>query len=160
MSCSILAMAMSVALEATYPTTETWLTTLGTARTVLETERAQTSWMATAMTTMTRWSLDAEFVEEAVDADIAEADAKDEEAVDMDEAGDMGEEFDLVRVVQKMAKWFGKGLIVDAHVVACEDDDKDGGEETDLCTVRAGPVEQPLTWDDEDVAAPERFFCL
>ena len=24
----------------------------------------------------------------------------------------------------------------------------------------AGPVEQPLTWDDEDVAAPERFFCL
>ena len=54
----------------------------------------------------------------------------------MDEAGDMGEEFDLVRVVQKMAKWFGKGLVVDAHVVACEDADKDGGEETDLCTVR------------------------
>ena len=24
----------------------------------------------------------------------------------------------------------------------------------------AGPVEQPLTWDDEDVAAPERFFFL
>ena len=90
------------------------------------------------MTTMTRWSLDAEFVEEAVDANIAEADAEDEdeEAVDMDEAGDMGEEFDLVRVMQKMAKWFGKGLDVDAHVVACEDDDKDGGEETDLCTVR------------------------
>ena len=22
----------------------------------------------------------------------------------------------------------------------------------------AGPVEQPLTWDDEDVAASERFF--
>ena len=138
MSRSILAMAMSVALEATCPTTETWLTTLGTTRTVLETERAQTPWMATAMTTMTRWSLDAEFVEEAVDAYIAEADAEDEdeEAVDMDEAGDMGEEFDLVRVVQKMAKWFGKGLVVDAHVVACEDDDKDGGEETDLCTVR------------------------
>ena len=79
-------------------------------------------------------------MEEAVGADIAEADAEDEdeEAVDMDEAGDMGEEFDLVRVVQEMAKWFaiGKGLVVDAHVVACEDDDKDGGEETDLCTVR------------------------
>ena len=40
------------------------------------------------------------------------------------------------RVVQKMAKLFGKGLVVDTHVVACEDDDKDGGEETDLCTVR------------------------
>ena len=77
-------------------------------------------------------------MEEAVDADIAEADAEDEdeEAVDMDEAGDTGEEFDLLRVMQKMAKWFGKGLDVDAHVVACEDDDKDGGEETDLCTVR------------------------
>ena len=27
---------------------------------------------------------------------------------------------------------------------------------------RAGPVEQPITWDDENVAAPERqdFFCL
>ena len=24
----------------------------------------------------------------------------------------------------------------------------------------AGPVEQPVTWDDEDVAAPERFCCL
>ena len=24
----------------------------------------------------------------------------------------------------------------------------------------ARPVEQPVTWDDEDVAAPERFFCL
>ena len=24
----------------------------------------------------------------------------------------------------------------------------------------AGPVEQALTWDDEDVAAPERFFLL
>ena len=24
----------------------------------------------------------------------------------------------------------------------------------------AGPVEQPLTWDDEDMAATERFFCL
>ena len=68
-------------------------------------------------------------MEEAVDADIAEADAEDEdeEAVDMDEAGDMGEEFDLVRVVQKVAKWLGKGLVVDARVVACEDDDKDGG---------------------------------
>ena len=77
-------------------------------------------------------------MEEAVDADIAEADAEDEdeEAVDMDEAGDMGEEFDLVRVVQKVPKWFGKGLVVDAHVVACEDADKDGGgEERDLCTV-------------------------
>ena len=137
MSRSILAMAMSVALEVTYPTTETWLTTLGTTRTVLETERAQTSWMATAMTTMTRYSLEAEFVEEAVDADIAEADAEDEdeESVDVDEAGDMGEEFDLVRGVQKVAKWLGKGLVVDAHVVACEDDDKDAGEETDLCTV-------------------------
>ena len=29
-----------------------------------------------------------------------------------------------------------KGLVVDAHVVACENDDKDGGEDTDLCTVR------------------------
>ena len=76
-------------------------------------------------------------MEEAVDTDIAEADAEDEdeEAVDMDEAGDMGEEFDLVRVVQKVAKSFGKGLVVDSHVVACEDADKDGGEETDLCTV-------------------------
>ena len=77
-------------------------------------------------------------MEEAVDADIAEADAEDEdeEAVDKDEAGDMGEEFDLVMVMQKMAKWFGKGFDVVAHVVACENDDKDGGEETDLCTVR------------------------
>ena len=73
-----------------------------------------------------------------MDADIAEADAEDEdeEAVDMDGAVVMGEEFDVVRVVPKMAKWFGKGLVVDAHVVECEDDDKDGGEETDLCTVR------------------------
>ena len=31
-----------------------WLTTLGTTKTVLETERAQTSWMETAMTRMTR----------------------------------------------------------------------------------------------------------
>ena len=75
-------------------------------------------------------------MEEAVDADIAEADAEDEdeEAVDMDEAGDMGEEFDLVRVVQKVAKWLGKGFVVDAHVVACEGADN-AGEETDLCTV-------------------------
>ena len=86
--------------------------------------------------------------------------------MDMDEAGDMGEEFDLVRVVQKVAKWLEKGLVVDAHVVACEDADKDAGQETDLCTVtemakvEAGPVERPLIWDDEDVAAPERFFCL
>ena len=71
-------------------------------------------------------------MEEAVDADIAEADAEDED----EEAVDMGEEFDLVRVVQEMAKWFGKGLVVDAHVVACEDADDDGVEETDLCTVR------------------------
>ena len=76
MSRSILAMAMSVALEVTYPTTETWVSTLGTTRTVLETERAQTSLMATVMTATTRWSLDAEFVEEVVDADIAEADAE------------------------------------------------------------------------------------
>ena len=57
------------------------------------------------------------------------------EAVDMDQAGGMGEEFDLVRVVQKLAKCLGKGLVVDAHVVACEHADKDAGEETDLCTV-------------------------
>ena len=76
-------------------------------------------------------------MEEAVDTDIAEADAEDEdeEAVDMDEAGDMREEFDLVRVVQKVAKWLGKGLVVDAHVVACEDADNDAGEKTDLCAV-------------------------
>ena len=76
-------------------------------------------------------------MEGAVDADIAEADAEDEdeEVGDMDEAGDMGEEFDLVRVVQKVAKWLGKGLVVDAHVVACEDADKDADEETDLRTV-------------------------
>ena len=42
----------------------------------------------------------------------------------------MGEEFDLVRVVQKVAKWLGKGLVVDAHVVACEDADKDAGRRT------------------------------
>ena len=77
-------------------------------------------------------------MEGAVDADIGEADAEDEdeEVGDMDEAGDMREEFDdLVRVVQKVAKWLGKGLVVDTHVVACEDRDKDAGEETDLCTV-------------------------
>ena len=34
-----------------------------------------------------------------------------------------------------MAKWLGKGLVIDAHVVACEDTDKDAGEETDMCTV-------------------------
>ena len=72
-----------------------------------------------------------------MDADIAEADAEDEDeaAVEVDEAGDMGGEFHLVRVVEKVAKWLGKGLVVDAHVVACEDADKDAGEETDLCTV-------------------------
>ena len=43
-------MAMSVALEATYPTTDTWVMTLGAKRTVLETERTRTSWMVTAMT--------------------------------------------------------------------------------------------------------------
>ena len=78
-----------------------------------------------------------------MDADIAEADAEgeDEEAVDVDQAGDMGEEFDLVRVVQKVAKWLGKGLVVDAHVVACAD----AGEETDLCTVtEMAKVEQAL----------------
>ena len=77
-------------------------------------------------------------MEEVVDADIAEADAEDEDeaAVEVDEAGNMGEEFDLVRVVEKVAKWLGKGLVVDAHVVACEDADKDAGEDTDLCTVR------------------------
>ena len=136
MSRSILGMAMSVALEAIYPATETWVTTLGTTRMVLETERAQTS---TAMTTTTRWSLDAEFVEEVVDADIAEADAEDEDegeaAVEVDEAGDMGGEFDLVRVVEKVAEWLGKRLVVDGHVLACQDADKGAGEETDLCTV-------------------------
>ena len=78
-------------------------------------------------------------MEEAVDADIAEADAEDEDedeaAVEVDEAGDVGEEFDLVSVVEKVAEWLGKGLDEDAHVVACEDADKDAGEETDLCTV-------------------------
>ena len=113
------------------------MTTLETTGTMLETERGQTPWMATAMTTATRWSLDAEFMEEVVDADIAEADAEDEDeaAVEVDEAGDMGEEFDLVRVVEKVAKWLVKGLVVDAHVVAREDADTDAGEETDLCTV-------------------------
>ena len=78
-----------------------------------------------------------------MDADIAEADAEgeDEEAVDVDQAGDTGEGFDLVRVVQKVTKWLGKGLVVDAHVVACED----AGEETDLCTVtEMAKVEQAL----------------
>ena len=86
---------------------------------------------------MTRWSFDAKFVEEAVDADIAGADAEDEDeaAVEVDEAGDMGEEFDLVNVVEKVARWLGKGLDVDAYVVACGHADKDVGEETDLCTV-------------------------
>ena len=72
-------------------------------------------------------------MEEAVDADIAEADAEDEDeaAMEVDEAGDMGEE----SVVEKVAKWLGKGLDVDAHVVACEDAGKDAGEETDLCRV-------------------------
>ena len=76
-------------------------------------------------------------MEEVVDADIAEADAADEDkaTVEVDEAGDMGEEFDLVRVVERVGKWFGKKLVMDAHVVACEDADKDAGEETDLCTV-------------------------
>ena len=49
--------------------------------------------------------------------------------------GGMKEEFDFVRVVEKEAKWLGKGLVVDAHMVACEDADKDAGEETGLCTV-------------------------
>ena len=53
--------------------------------------------------------------------------------MEVDEAGDVGEEFDLVRVVEKVAEWLGKGLDEDAHVVACED--ADAGEETDLCTV-------------------------
>ena len=72
-----------------------------------------------------------------MDADIAKADAEDEDeaAVGVDEAGDMGEEFVLVSVVEKVAKCLGKGLDVDAHVVACEDADKDAGEKTDLCTV-------------------------
>ena len=76
-------------------------------------------------------------MEEAVDADIAEADAEDEDeaAMEVDEAGDMGKEFDLVSVVEKVAKWLRKGLDVDAHVVACEDADKEAGEEPDLCTV-------------------------
>ena len=80
--------------------------------------------------------MDAQFLEEVVDADIAEADAdEDEAAVQVDEAGDIGEEFDLVRVVEKVAGWLGKRLVVDGHMVACEDADKDAGDETDLCTV-------------------------
>ena len=55
--------------------------------------------------------------------------------MEVDEAGDMREEFDLVRVVEKVAEWLGKRLVVDGHVVPCEDADKDAGEETDLCTV-------------------------
>ena len=55
--------------------------------------------------------------------------------MEVNEAGDMREEFDFVRVVEKVAEWLGKRLVVDGHVVACEDDDKDAGEETDLCTV-------------------------
>ena len=45
-------------------------------------------------------------MEEAVDEDIAEADAEDEDeaVMEVDEAGDMGEEFDLVSVVEKVAK--------------------------------------------------------
>ena len=49
-----------------------------------------------------------------------------------------------------------RDLFVDAHVVACEDADKDAGEEMDLCTVTEMAMAEPLTWDDEDVAAPER----
>ena len=60
--------------------------------------------------------------------------------MDVDEAGEMAEEFDLVRVMQKVAKWLGKGLVADAHVVACEN----AGEETDLCTVaEMAKVERP-----------------
>ena len=36
---------------------------------------------------------------------------------------------------RRWLSWLGKGLVVDAHVVACEDADKDAGEETDLCAV-------------------------
>ena len=52
-------------------------------------------------------------MEEVVDAEIAEADAENEDkaTVEVDEAGDMGEEFDLVRVVEKEAKWLGKGFV-------------------------------------------------
>ena len=76
-------------------------------------------------------------MEEVVDADIAEAGAEDKEeaALDVDEAGDMGEEFDLVRVMEKVAEWLRKILVQDGHVVACEDTNQDAGEETDLCTV-------------------------
>ena len=76
-------------------------------------------------------------MEEVVDADMAEADAEDEDeaATEVDEAGDMGGEFDLFRVVEKVAECLGKRLVVDGHVVACEDADKDVGEETDFCTV-------------------------
>ena len=77
-------------------------------------------------------------MEEVVDADIADNEVK--VAVEVDEAGDMGEEFDLVRVVEKVAKWLGKALVVDAHVVACEDADGDVGEETDLCPVTEMPM--------------------
>ena len=55
--------------------------------------------------------------------------------MEMDEAGDVGEEFDLVSGVEKVTEWLGKGLDEDAHVVTCEDADKDTGEEKDLCTV-------------------------
>ena len=80
----------------------------------------------------------------------------------------MGKECDLVKIVEKVAKWLGKGLVVAAHVDECEDADKDAGEEMDLCTVtELTNAQQPSraafkTWDDEDVAAPERqgFFCL
>ena len=104
-------------------------------------------------------------MEEVVDADIAEADAEDDDeaAVEVDEAGDMRKEFDLVKV----ATWLGKGLVVDAHVVEREDADKDGRGDGLVhsdrnCDRGAGPVEQPLYCDDEDVAAPERqgFFAF
>ena len=65
-----------------------------------------------------------------MDADIAED--EDNAAVELDEAGDVGEEFDLVRVVEKVAEWLGKRLVVDGRVVACEYADKDAGNETDL----------------------------
>ena len=57
-----------------------------------------------------------------------------ESALEVDETGDMGVEFDLDRVVEKVAEWLRKRLVVGGHVVACEDADKDAGEETDLCT--------------------------
>ena len=76
-------------------------------------------------------------MEEGVNADFAKADADDEDEAAVKVAGDVGEAFYLVRVVEKVAELLGKRLVVDDHEVACEseDADKDAGEETNLCTV-------------------------